>query len=95
MDLLTRGDYPLSMRALVRKHLPKFIKQQSTMLNGSFDFIGINCYTLQYVSELPISKNVSTSYDTDMQAQLAHKHANVNFTIIFSVTQQAIAVCSD
>ncbi|XP_073099439.1 beta-glucosidase 12-like isoform X2 [Elaeis guineensis] len=70
MDPVTRGDYPLSMRTLVRKRLPKFTEQQSRMLNGSFDFIGINYYTTRYVSELTISKNVSTSYDTDMQAQV-------------------------
>ncbi|XP_010943554.1 beta-glucosidase 12 isoform X2 [Elaeis guineensis] len=70
MDPLTRGDYPSSMRTLVRKRLPKFRKQQSRMLNGSFDFIGINYYTAQYVSKLPISKNVSVSYDTDMQVQM-------------------------
>ncbi|KAG1327197.1 putative Beta-glucosidase 12 [Cocos nucifera] len=58
------------MRKLVEKRLPKFTERQSRMLNGSFDFIGINYYTAQYVSELPISKNVSTSYDTDMHAQM-------------------------
>ncbi|XP_038972077.1 beta-glucosidase 12-like isoform X1 [Phoenix dactylifera] len=69
MDPLTRGDYPLSMRTLVGNRLPKFTKQQSRMLNGSFDFIGVNYYTARYVSELPVSENVSASYDTDMQAQ--------------------------
>ncbi|XP_058073485.1 beta-glucosidase 24-like isoform X3 [Magnolia sinica] len=45
MDPLTNGEYPPSMRSYVDNRLPKFTKEQSDMLRGSFDFIGLNYYT--------------------------------------------------
>ncbi|KAL6341650.1 hypothetical protein AAG906_032771 [Vitis piasezkii] len=48
MDPLTYGDYPHSMRSLVGKRLPKFSKEQSEMLKGSYDFLGLNYYTANY-----------------------------------------------
>ncbi|XP_021804234.1 cyanogenic beta-glucosidase-like, partial [Prunus avium] len=50
MDPLTNGDYPHSMRSNVRERLPKFTKEESKLLKGSFDFIGINYYTARYAS---------------------------------------------
>jgi len=38
MDPLANGDYPKNMRALVRSRLPKFTKEQSKQVKGSFDF---------------------------------------------------------
>ncbi|KAM7502648.1 hypothetical protein LguiB_001552 [Lonicera macranthoides] len=51
MDPLTTGDYPLSMRELVGKRLPKFTKEESHLLKGSFDFLGLNYYTANYVED--------------------------------------------
>jgi hypothetical protein len=42
MDPLIRGDYPLSMRRLVQGRLPRFTKEQSELVKGAFDFIGLN-----------------------------------------------------
>ncbi|KAL6273426.1 hypothetical protein ACE6H2_024118 [Prunus campanulata] len=50
MDPLTNGDYPHSMRSNVRERLPKFTKEESNLLKGSFDFIGLNYYTARYAS---------------------------------------------
>jgi len=65
MDPLTHGDYPLTMRSLVGSRLPAFTKEQSKMVEGSFDFIGINYYTSNYVLSLPLNNNVNKSYTTD------------------------------
>ena len=65
MDPLTRGDYPESMRSLVKSRLPKFTKEQSRLLINSFDFIGINYYTASYVSDAPELRNGRGSYMTD------------------------------
>ncbi|XP_073010429.1 beta-glucosidase 24-like [Typha latifolia] len=65
MDPLTKGDYPTNMRTIVGDRLPKFTKQQSKMVKGSFDFIGLNYYTARYVHALPISNRVNKSYNTD------------------------------
>ena len=65
MDPLTRGDYPFSMRTLVGSRLPKFTEEESKMVKGSFDFIGLNYYTANYVDSLPVYNGMNKSYDTD------------------------------
>ncbi|ERN11636.1 hypothetical protein AMTR_s00022p00201920 [Amborella trichopoda] len=66
-DPIALGDYPLSMRALVGERLPKFTKEQSIMLKGSYDFLGLNYYTTNYVHNAPSKSNI-VSYKTDSQA---------------------------
>ncbi|CAN6544598.1 unnamed protein product [Malus baccata var. baccata] len=51
LDPLTSGDYPHTMRSIVGKRLPKFTKEQSKLLNGSFDFRG----TIHYRQATPIT----------------------------------------
>ncbi|MQL69181.1 hypothetical protein Taro_001467 [Colocasia esculenta] len=66
MDPLTQGDYPFSMRATLGDRLPKFTEQQSKLIKGSFDFLGLNYYTTHYAVPLPFTSNPhNKSYDTD------------------------------
>ncbi|KAK7262567.1 hypothetical protein RJT34_30141 [Clitoria ternatea] len=65
MEPLTIGDYPKSMRNLVKTRLPKFTKEQSKLLIGSYDFIGINYYTTAYAYDAPQLSNAKPSYLTD------------------------------
>jgi len=65
MDPLTRGDYPQSMRSLVKTRLPKFTAEQSRLLIGSFDFIGLNYYSSTYASDAPHLRNAQPYYVTD------------------------------
>jgi hypothetical protein len=65
MDPLTKGDYPLSMRTLVGNRLPRFTKEQSKAIKGSFDFIGLNYYTARYTQNTKYSNNGNKSYNTD------------------------------
>ena len=65
MDPLTNGDYPHSVRSLVGHRLPKFTKEQSKLVNGSFDFLGLNYYTAKYVADSRHSKVENASYLTD------------------------------
>ncbi|KAK1287185.1 Beta-glucosidase 12 [Acorus calamus] len=71
MDPITRGDYPFSMRSLVGIRLPKFTAKQSVMLKGSFDFVGLNYYTTNYATAIPLSANLPISYDTDSRANVS------------------------
>lgn len=74
MDPLTTGDYPKSMRFLVRTRLPKFTKEQSKLLIDSFDFIGINYYSTSYASDAPqLKSNAKISYLTDSLANFSCK----------------------
>ncbi|CAL9026051.1 unnamed protein product [Prunus brigantina] len=67
MDPLISGDYPHSMRSLVGKRLPKFTDEESKLLKGSYDFIGINYYSARYASAYPVDYKIPTppSYMTD------------------------------
>ncbi|PQM39904.1 beta-glucosidase 12 isoform X2 [Prunus yedoensis var. nudiflora] len=64
---LTSGDYPQSMRSLVGGRLPKFTKEQSKLLIGSFDFLGLNYYTGYYASDAPQNNSVYASFATDYE----------------------------
>lgn len=44
-DPLFFGDYPDSLKTCAGAHLPKFTPEESRMIKGSTDFLGINFYT--------------------------------------------------
>ncbi|CBI24821.3 unnamed protein product, partial [Vitis vinifera] len=67
---LTYGDYPYSMRTLVGPRLPKFTPKQSMLVKRSFDFLGLNYYTANYASNVPVANTVNVSYSTDSLANL-------------------------
>lgn len=63
---ITFGDYPDSMRSLVGNRLPKFTKEQSAMLKGSLDFLGLNYYTTNYAESIPLkATGANLSYTDD------------------------------
>ena len=70
MGPLSKGNYPQKMRALVGSRLPKFSKDESKLLKGSFDFLGLNYYTANYASHSPSLRNARPSYLTDSHANL-------------------------
>lgn len=70
---ITYGDYPQSMRSSVGDRLPKFTKEQSQNLKGSYDFIGVNYYT-SYYAESAAPTSINKTYYTDMQAHLSRKY---------------------
>ncbi|GAV69086.1 Glyco_hydro_1 domain-containing protein [Cephalotus follicularis] len=76
MDPLVNGEYPHSMRSLVGNRLPKFSKEQSEMIKGSFDFIGLNYYTANYVAYAPrLGAGHPPSYLTDARSnQSVERH---------------------
>ena len=46
MHPLTHGDYPKIMKRTAGCRLPTFTKNQSELVEGSFDFVGLNYYTV-------------------------------------------------
>ncbi|KAM7497287.1 hypothetical protein LguiA_021701 [Lonicera macranthoides] len=69
MDPLTTGNYPLSMRVLVGERLPKFTEEESQLLKGSFDFLGLNYYTANYVEDAPNLLVAEPHYVTDAKVK--------------------------
>ncbi|XP_048137288.1 beta-glucosidase 12-like [Rhodamnia argentea] len=71
LNPITYGNYPRSMCSLIGKRLPKFTKEQSLMVKGSFDFLGLNYYTANYAKYMPHSNILNPSYLTDARANLS------------------------
>lgn len=65
LDPVVNGRYPLSMRKLVGNRLSEFSDTESEKLKGSYDFLGINYYTAQYVADASNSQVEKLSYVTD------------------------------
>ncbi|KAE9446986.1 hypothetical protein C3L33_21115, partial [Rhododendron williamsianum] len=65
VDPVVNGRYPQSMRKLVGNRLPEFSDTESEKLKGSYDFLGINYYTAQYVADASHNQVEKLSYITD------------------------------
>ncbi|KAF8041058.1 LOW QUALITY PROTEIN: hypothetical protein BT93_B3087 [Corymbia citriodora subsp. variegata] len=71
LDPIVYGSYPHSMQSLVGNRLPKFTKEQSLLLKGSYDFLGLNYYTAVYAAYAHYSVNAQNmSYVTDALTNL-------------------------
>ncbi|RXH99528.1 hypothetical protein DVH24_021330 [Malus domestica] len=68
MEPLTSGQYPHSMQVLVKERLPKFTQEESKLIKGSFDFVGMNYYTTHYSSDQPHNNSANESFLTDARA---------------------------
>ena len=55
MEPLNSGLYPAEMVNNAGERLPKFSREQSLMVKGSLDFIGVNYYTANYAADVPCS----------------------------------------
>ncbi|CAI9103192.1 OLC1v1001638C1 [Oldenlandia corymbosa var. corymbosa] len=74
LNPLTYGDYPRVMQRIIGKRLPKFSPQERISLRGSLDFVGLNYYTSNYVSNIVqshIGSNIS--YSTDVRVNLTNE----------------------
>ncbi|XP_059064018.1 beta-glucosidase 12-like [Cryptomeria japonica] len=78
MDPITEGRYPTTMRNLVGTRLPKFTAHESSMVKGSFDFVGLNYYTSMYAADVLMPPNaINTSYTLDSRANLTAKRNGI------------------
>ncbi|KAL0722797.1 hypothetical protein Bca4012_037396 [Brassica carinata] len=63
LDPLVYGRYPKIMRQMVGHRLPKFTPQESKLVKGSLDFLGLNYYVTQYATNAPPSPQPSALTD--------------------------------
>ncbi|KAM7476683.1 hypothetical protein LguiB_023926 [Lonicera macranthoides] len=70
---LTYGDYPRIMRTLVGKRLPKFTSEQAATMKGSFDFLGLNYYSANYVTNIRAANRTNISSSTDSLTSISSK----------------------
>ncbi|KAK3224015.1 hypothetical protein Dsin_011040 [Dipteronia sinensis] len=62
---MTNGDYPKTMRCLVGNRLPNFTNEESILIKGTLDFVGLNYYTSKYADDVTSYSSVFLSYTTD------------------------------
>ncbi|XP_030509884.1 vicianin hydrolase [Cannabis sativa] len=67
---VTFGHYPRSIRLAAGNRLPKFSKEESKLLKGSIDFLGLNYYTTNYAESAPLTTGRNVSYVGDRQVTL-------------------------
>lgn len=70
MDPLVYGDYPKIMKQMVGERLPKFTPQESALVKGSLDFLGLNYYVTQYATDAAPSIPTLPSAITDPQVTI-------------------------
>jgi beta-glucosidase len=76
--ILGNGDYPKSMKRQLGKRLPQFTKEQSLLLRGSVDYIGLNHYTSAFVS----ANKSSIIPKTDLDGHTVTSRVDINGTLI-------------
>ncbi|KAH9329987.1 hypothetical protein KI387_002095, partial [Taxus chinensis] len=73
MDPLANGEYPPIMREQVGARLPRFTKEQSQLVKGSFDFMCVNYYTSMYaIHDDSIPNPIPTSFSADIRVNLTN-----------------------
>lgn len=72
LEPLHSGAYPAVMVERVGERLPKFSKNESLMIKGSYDFVGLNYYTAKYAADAPCQHENQTYF----------KDYCVNFTTV-------------
>lgn len=83
MEPLVYGDYPKSMRELVKDRLPTFTADEKNLVKGSFDFIGINYYTSRYAKNIKQLDGMPR-YSTDCFADVTGKNNSFNLLYVLS-----------
>lgn len=73
LEPLTSGEYPESMIKLVGSRLPLFSTEESKLVKGSYDFLGLKYYTATYVKSESNSHGLEVSYITDPQVTYTSK----------------------
>ncbi|KAL8225788.1 hypothetical protein R6Q57_018345 [Mikania cordata] len=70
MEPLFSGKYPNTMiQNVTNNRLPKFTNEQSKLLMGSYDFLGLNYYVSQYATTAPATNIVSLLTDSKVLEQ--------------------------
>ncbi|KAI3443433.1 hypothetical protein Pfo_000098 [Paulownia fortunei] len=66
---IVTGDYPQVMRDAVQSRLPPFTPEESKLVKGSYDFIGMNYYTTNWAAYKPTPPGTPPTYYTDQEVE--------------------------
>ncbi|KAJ4837604.1 hypothetical protein Tsubulata_050401 [Turnera subulata] len=86
MEPLNFGTYPADMVKNVGSRLPQFTQEQAAMVKGSFDFIGLNHYTSNYIADAECNKKDPPTYFSDscVNGSFARNGVNIGPTTVSS-----------
>uniref|UniRef100_A0A7N0UW30 Beta-glucosidase n=2 Tax=Kalanchoe fedtschenkoi TaxID=63787 RepID=A0A7N0UW30_KALFE len=74
---LIYGKYPRIMQESVKERLPKFTDEQTELVMGSIDFLGINQYTSSY-SSTPYKQSTNiSSYKNDLNVDSTNENCGI------------------
>ncbi|KAL9263252.1 Beta-glucosidase 17-like protein [Drosera capensis] len=68
LEPVVLGRYPKTMCDIVGDRLPVFTDEQIRLLKGSYDFVGLNYYTTNFIYDTGLRGNVNLSYTNDWGA---------------------------
>ena len=71
IEPIIHGRYPDSMLKIVKERLPAFSADESRMVKGSIDYVGINQYTSYYMKDPGAWNLTPTSYQDDWHVGFA------------------------
>ncbi|KAK4414872.1 Oleuropein beta-glucosidase [Sesamum alatum] len=66
---IVTGDYPPVMRERVGSRLPRFTPEQTRLIKGSYDFIGLNYYTTSWAAYKPTPPGTPPTYISDQEVE--------------------------
>ncbi|KAI4386186.1 hypothetical protein MLD38_004141 [Melastoma candidum] len=86
LDPLNHGDYPTTMKKNVGSRIPLFTAQESRLIKGSYDFIGLNFYTSMYTKDNPAMLEFEMKdFFTDSAVEMRPSQANITSTYLSRV----------
>ncbi|TKW36240.1 hypothetical protein SEVIR_2G427300v4 [Setaria viridis] len=77
LDPIVNGRYPYSMQEIVEDRLPLFSDEESRMVKGSIDYVGINHYTSFYMKDPGTWNLMPISYQYDWHASFVYERNGV------------------
>jgi len=77
LDPIINGWYPYSMQEIVKDRLPLFSDEESRMVKGSIDYVGINHYTSYYMKDPGTWNLMPVSYQDDWHVGFVYERNGV------------------
>ncbi|KAF8679068.1 hypothetical protein HU200_045825 [Digitaria exilis] len=77
LDPIINGRYPYSMQEIVKDRLPLFSDEESRMVKGSIDYVGINHYTSYYIKDPGTWNLLPVSYQDDWHVDFVYERNGV------------------
>ena len=93
LEPIVFGEYPRSMKELVKERLPCFSAEEKCLIKGSLDFVAINYYKSYYVKNKQPTPTEEPRYSVDVAAEQtskdlpAHHTFKLNFPLMFLIFQ--------